>query len=263
MTDPGIEDKVPEESAEMRLQRFLARAGVASRRKCERLITEGRIAVNGRIVAELGTKVAPGRDVVEFDGSRVELPQDGSHVVIMLNKPKGYVTSMEAVQSQNDLPVSDLIPLDEFPSLFYVGRLDRDTTGLLLFTDDGDLGNALTHPSRGVTKRYLAHIEGELGQEDRAVLENGIQLDDGMTSPAVCEVLNVRADGTSDVALSIHEGRKRQVRRMFSAIGHEVIDLERTDFGPLSIGGLPYGSWRMLDDGERARLYAACGLQYV
>ena len=247
----------------MRLQRFLARSGVASRRKSELLIAEGRVKVNGRIVTELGTKVDPCTDIVEFDGRRIIPPKEERPTVIMLNKPKGYITSMENRQGTDDRLVSDIVPIEEVPGLFYVGRLDRDTTGLLLFTNDGDLGNALTHPSRGVCKRYVAHIEGRLSEDDAASLERGIMLDDGITSPARCEILDTFADDSQSVSLVIHEGRKRQVRRMFSALGHEVRELERTDFGPLGLGSLQEGEWRRLDETEMSELYRSCGLQYV
>lgn len=237
----------------MRLQKYLARAGVASRRKCEELIAAGRVKVNGATVRELGTKVAPGVDAVEFDGEAVALP--GETVVIMLNKPAGYLTAMSDARGEDT--VAKLVPVGDYPGLFPVGRLDRDTTGLLLFATDGELGNRLLHPSRRVGKRYVAEVAGVLSEGERRRLEEGVELDDGMTAPARCEVLSARSDGSRcTVALSIHEGRKRQVRRMLAAVGHEVLALDRTTFGALSLGGLPRGQWRLLSSEEVALLDA-------
>lgn len=231
----------------MRLQKFLARAGVASRRKCEELISQGRVSVNGRVVTELGTKVRPGCDDVSFDGAEVRLPCDS--VTIMLNKPAGYLTAMS--DGRGGSVVAQLVPVDKHPGLFPVGRLDRDTTGLLLFTTDGELGNLLLHPSHNVEKRYVADIKGVLGEEERLMLEGGVVLDDGMTAPANCEVLSVLPDGSrSTVALTIHEGRKRQVRRMLSAVGHEVVTLHRESIGSLTLGDLAPGEWRELSPEE-------------
>ncbi len=232
---------------EMRLQKFLARAGVASRRKCEEIIAQGRVEVNGRVVAELGSKVDPSSDVVALDGVEVRLP--GESVTIMLNKPAGYLTAMS--DERGGSVVAELVPVDDHPGLFPVGRLDRDTTGLLLFTTDGELGNLLLHPSHNVEKRYVADVAGVLSEGERRMLEDGVMLDDGMTAPARCEVLSVLPDGSrSTVALTIHEGRKRQVRRMLSAVGHEVVALHRESIGALTLGSLAPGEWRELSPEE-------------
>lgn len=278
-------DLEPVEAGQVRLQKFLSRAGVASRRKCEALILDGRVTVNGRVVTELGTKVDPAVDDVAFDGRSVSIPVGSERVVVALNKPAGYLTAMSDPRGGH--VVSELVPIQRYKGLFPVGRLDRDTTGLLLFTTDGELGNALLHPSRGVVKRYVALVEGTLSADDITALEGGVELDDGMTSPARCEVLEclqrdmpngARAQAASRggrpslngdpapshlqrVALEIHEGRKRQVRRMFSHLGHEVVQLSRTKFGPIELGGLESGKWRELDSGELSSLYAACGLE--
>lgn len=237
----------------MRLQKFLARAGVASRRKCEELIASGRIAVNGSVVTELGTKVDPAHDAVAFDGRTVSLSADD--VVVMLNKPAGFLTAMS--DERGGRVVASLVPVGEFPGLFPIGRLDRDTTGLLLFTTDGELGHRLLHPSHNVEKRYVADVKGALSEEERCTLEDGVMLDDGMTAPAKCEVLSVLPDGSrSTVALTIHEGRKRQVRRMLAAVGHEVISLHRERVGGLSLGDLQPGEWRELSAEEVALLEA-------
>lgn len=267
----------------MRLQKFLARAGVASRRGSENLMTAGRVTVNGHVVTELGSKVDPRVDEVAVDGRAVRLA-DGP-VTLMLHKPAGYVTTMSDPQGRPT--VADLVPTDRHPGLFPVGRLDADTTGLLLFSTDGELGNGLLHPKRHVTKRYLACVEGRPAERELARLRRGIDLDDGPTRPAdvrllegaaarraerlldmppaapprssqeyaaVCEG---RAAARSIVRVALCEGRKRQVKRMLAAVGHPVVALHRDSFGPLGLGGLPRGEWRELSAEEVAALHAA------
>lgn len=267
----------------MRLQKFLARAGVASRRGSENLMTAGRVTVNGHVVTELGSKVDPRVDEVAVDGRAVRLA-DGP-VTLMLHKPAGYVTTMSDPQGRPT--VADLVPTDRHPGLFPVGRLDADTTGLLLFSTDGELGNGLLHPKRHVTKRYLACVEGRPAERELARLRCGIELDDGPTQPAdvrllegaaarraerlldmppvapprssreyaaVCEG---RAAARSIVRVALCEGRKRQVKRMLAAVGHPVVALHRDSFGPLGLGGLPRGEWRELSAEEVAALHVA------
>ncbi len=267
----------------MRLQKFLARAGVASRRGSENLMTAGRVTVNGRVVTELGSKVDPRVDEVAVDGRAVRLA-DGP-VTLMLHKPAGYVTTMSDPQGRPT--VADLVPTDRHPGLFPVGRLDADTTGLLLFSTDGELGNGLLHPKRHVTKRYLACVEGRPAERELARLRRGIDLDDGPTRPAdvrllegaaarraerlldmppaapprsskeyaaVCEG---RAAARSIVRVALCEGRKRQVKRMLAAVGHPVVALHRDSFGPLGLGGLQGGEWGELSEEEVAALHAA------
>lgn len=241
----------------MRLQRYLARAGVASRRASEALITAGRVKVNGTTVSELGAKADAG-DIVEVDGERVMLPPDD--FTIMLNKPVGYVTTMS--DSHGRPTVAELIPLEDHPSLFPVGRLDMDTSGLLLFTTDGELGNALLHPRFHVDKRYIARVKGRVGQAELDELRRGVRLDDGMTAPAKARVLRESGPertGGSVVELTIHEGRNRQVRRMLAAVGHEVSQLHRESFAGLSLGGLESGCWRELSAGELSKLRESGG----
>lgn len=236
----------------VRLQKFLARAGVASRRRCEELIASGRVSVNGSVVRKLGVKVDPATDEVLFDGEVVRPLDSGS--VIMLNKPTGYLTAMHDDRGRRC--VSELVPVDGIPGLFPVGRLDKDTTGLLLFTNDGELGHGLLHPSHEVWKRYRAEVEGELTEEDIRHLEGGVMLEDGMAAPARCRVL--AEDGsTSSIELSIHEGRKRQVRRMLAALGHPVIRLHREAVGPIALGDLERGTYRELTAAEITALKAA------
>lgn len=239
----------------MRLQKYLARCGVASRRASEDIIVAGRVRVNGDVVTELGTKVTPGVDAVEVDGEAVTLPLE--HVVIMLDKPAGVLSAMS--DTHGGRCVSELVPTDEYAGLFPVGRLDKDTTGLLLFTNDGELGNALIHPRHHIPKTYHAQVAGAVGEEALKALREGVMLDDGITQPAEVEVLE-RGDGTTLLEITIYEGRNRQVRRMGDAVGHPVQTLRRVALGPLSLSGLVQGRWRSLTEDEQAALLAATGL---
>ena len=237
----------------MRLQKFLARAGVASRRGSEDLMTAGRIAVNGIVVTELGAKVDPSRDRVSVDGRDVTLGDSSTYLA--LNKPAGYVTTMSDPHGRPT--VSDLVPVGDHPGLFPIGRLDLDTTGLLLFTTDGELGFHLLHPRYHVKKTYEVLADGQVDEGDLDKLRTGIELDDGPTAPAEARLL--RSDRTSRVEITIREGRKRQVRRMFSAIGHPVLELHRTTFGPVRLGELASGALRPLTDDEVAALKRVSG----
>lgn len=240
----------------MRLQRFLARAGVASRRGSEDLMTAGRVTVNGEVATELGTKVDVDRDHIEVDGMPVQLNQGA--VYLMLYKPTGYLTTMSDPQERPC--VADLVPRDRFPGLFPVGRLDRDTTGLLLFTTDGDLSQDLLHPSKHVYKTYQALVDGDLSDRDLDPLRRGIELDDGLCQPAICRVIAAREaeavapqgvkPGTTAVEVIIREGRKNQVKRMLSKIHHPVIRLHRCNFAGLELKDVAKGSWRELTDRE-------------
>ena len=229
----------------MRLQKFLARAGVASRRGSENLMTAGRVKVNGVVTKELGSKVDPLVDEVMVDDKLVELSQ-GS-VTLMLHKPAGYITTMS--DPYNRPCVADLVPVSDYPGLFPIGRLDFDTTGILLFSTDGELGNGLLHPRHHVDKTYFAHVDGIVKDEELNRLRDGVKLDDGMTLPAEVSLLG-RSKGESDIRITIHEGRKRQVRRMLDYVGHPVLTLHRSQFGPLVLGDLPEGSWRLLTEEE-------------
>lgn len=239
----------------VRLQKYLARCGAASRRGSEALITAGRVSVNGSVVTELGTKVVPGVDEVMLDGMPVVSSDET--VVLMLNKPAGYLSAMS--DSHGGSCVSELVPIDEYPGLFPVGRLDKGTTGLLLFTNDGELGNALIHPRHHVPKTYRAWVKGAVGPKALAALREGIMLDDGITQPAEVEVLERNNDRTL-LELTIYEGRNRQIRRMGAAVNHPVERLERIALGPVKLGSLKCGAWRLLDDEEHRALLAATGL---
>ncbi len=226
----------------MRLNRYLARAGVASRRAADELIVGGSVRVNDRIVRELGTLVGEG-DRVEVDGAVVDLPQ--ARTYLLLNKPLGVVTTMRDPQGRRS--VAEFIA--QRRGVFPVGRLDYDTTGALLLTDDGELAHCLTHPRFGVDKTYRAEIAGRLSPEEVRRLLAGMALDDGRAAGAKVRVLAVRRD-RSFVDVTLHEGRNRQVRRMFEALGHRVLSLTRTRFGPLKLGELAPGHMRGLTEKE-------------
>lgn len=243
--------------APQRLQKVMAQAGVASRRHSEELIQAGRVTVNGKVVSELGSKVTPGRDLVEVDGRPLGAAEQLIHII--LNKPKGYVTTL--YDPQGRAKVTDLLGGDIAERVYPVGRLDYDTEGLLLLTNDGELANALMHPSKQIMKTYVARVRGVVNQTKLTDLSKGIQLDDGPTAPAEAKLIDAMGPNMSVVSLRIHEGRNRQVRRMFDAIGHEVISLRRTTLGPLNLHALAVGEWRELSEREVADLRRSVGLR--
>ncbi|MGN6693745.1 MAG: pseudouridine synthase [Aquihabitans sp.] len=230
-----------------RLQKVLARVGIGSRRVCEDLIAEERVKVNGEI-AELGRRVDPEHDLVEVDGAPIGIRP--GLVYYLLNKPKGAVTT--ASDPQGRPTVIDLVPAE--PRVFPVGRLDMDTEGLLLLTNDGELANRIAHPSHGVEKEYLAEVVGTPSRAALRTLREGVDLEDGRTAPAAATLVE-----GSLVKLVIHEGRNRQVRRMLDAVGHPVTRLIRTRIGPLSDRRLAPGSWRELTGPELRAMEAAVG----
>jgi 23S rRNA pseudouridine2605 synthase len=232
-----------------RLQKVLARAGLGSRRVCEQLIDEGRVEVNGE-VATLGRRVDPEQDRVTLDG--VTIPVRPGLVYYLLNKPAKVVTT--ASDPQGRPTVIELVPAD--PRVFPVGRLDWDTEGLLLLTNDGELAHGLTHPSRGVPKTYLVEVTGVPSRGALRSLREGIDLEDGRTAPATARLAQATPTGAA-LEIVIHEGRNRQVRRMCEAIGHPVRRLVRTRFGPLHDNRLAPGQWRPLTQAEIRALYAA------
>ncbi|MGH9183831.1 MAG: pseudouridine synthase [Acidimicrobiales bacterium] len=221
-----------------RLQKVLARAGFGSRRACEELIAEGRVTVDGQVAA-LGRRVEPDRDQVEVDGVVVSLRSDLVHY--LLNKPAGVVTT--AADPQGRPTVVSLVP--EEPRVFPVGRLDADTEGLLLLTNDGDLAFRLTHPSFGIDKQYLAQVRGTPPPAAVRRLREGVELEDGRTAPARVSLIPPDL-----VRLTLSEGRNRQVRRMCAAVGHPVVRLVRTRIGPIADRSLPPGGWRRLTTAE-------------
>ena len=231
----------------MRLQKFLARAGVASRRASENLMTAGRVTVNGKVVTELGAKVDPLVDIVAVDGNEISL--SNTPVTLMLNKPAGVITTMKP-QSTKPI-VADLVPTDRYPGLYPIGRLDADSTGLLLFSTDGQLGNALLHPSHHVPKTYRATLASPLSRPAAETLRRGITLDDGPCQPAQ---VSIAGRGGKLVRITIHEGRYHQVKRMFEAVGNHVVHLHRETFGSLALGNLKPGTWRLLTEDEVQKL---------
>jgi 23S rRNA pseudouridine2605 synthase len=235
----------PSEQGE-RLQKILARAGVASRRAAEELISAGRVKVNGAIVTEMGSRAQPGKDRIEVDGRVVAVGparEQAEHTYIALNKPVGVVST--AKDTHGRPTVLDLIPRQEGTRLYPVGRLDVDTTGLLLLTNDGDLTFRLTHPRYGVDKEYRVLVRGRPNEVELRKLREGVEIEGEVTAPAKVEVVGERG-GDTWLRTVIHEGRKRQVRMMAEAVGHPVIELQRVRFGPITLGNLEPGKWRHL-----------------
>ena len=232
-----------------RLQKVLAATGWGSRRVCEELIAEGRVSVNGEIAA-LGRRVDAEHDLIEVDGAPVGVRP--GLVYYLLNKPAGVVTTAKDTHGRKT--VVDLVPSE--PRVFPVGRLDADTEGLLLLTNDGDITHRITHPSHGVEKEYLVHVKGRLTAGQLRQLRDGVELDDGITAPA-----QASQPAPGIIRLTIHEGRNRQVRRMCDAIGHPVMRLVRTRVGPITDRSLRPGDWRELSTAERRALTEAVAEQ--
>jgi 23S rRNA pseudouridine2605 synthase len=229
---------------EERLQKIISAAGAASRRASEKLIVEGRVRVNGKVVTELGTKADPNKDHIKVDGKLINPKQPQTY--IMLNKPAGYVTTMSDPEGRPT--VQDLLKGVKV-RVYPVGRLDYNTEGLLLLTNDGDFAHLITHPSHELPKTYLAKIKGMLDDKTAHELEKGVFLEDGKTAPS--KVKKVRKEETNSwVEITIREGRKRQVRRMFDRVGRSVIRLKRIRTGNLSLGDLPEGQYRYLTPAE-------------
>lgn len=238
----------------IRLQKLLAQAGVGSRRVCEALIEEGRVEVDGQVVVELGVRVDPSRQIVKVDGERVQL--DESRVYLAFYKPTNVVTSMSDELGRLDLGAY----LKDRPErLFHVGRLDADTEGLLILTNDGELAHRLQHPQYGVQKTYLAQVPGPIPRDLGRRLRDGVQLDDGPAKVDSFRVVDSRP-GKAMVEVVLHEGRKHIVRRLLEAVGHPVLTLVRTQVGPVLIGDVKPGKWRTLNSAEVAALYKAAGL---
>ena len=237
-------------TAGVRLQKVLANAGVASRRVAEDMIVAGRVRVNGQVVTELGRRIDPEADLVDVDGTAIQLDQSKRYV--MLNKPTGVVSSMADDRGRRDLRE---FTHDWEERLYNVGRLDADTSGLLVLTNDGDLAHVLAHPSFGVTKVYIAKVEGRVTPQVIATLTRGIELEDGPIAADKARLLSASQAGEGSlVELTLHSGRNRIVRRMMAAVGHPVIELVRRQFGPLHLGSLPVGKARELTKVERGAL---------
>jgi len=236
-----------------RLQKYLAHAGVASRRKCEELIVAGRVSVNGETVTALGTQVDPQRDRVAVDGRPITPPR--RHRYLLLNKPRGVLSTARDPHGRRT--VLDLVPSER--RLYPVGRLDMDSEGLLLLTDDGELAQRLTHPRYEHDRAYEVWVDGRPSQTTLQRLREGIELQDGPTWPAEVAVQRRESGGTW-LRFVIHEGRKRQLRRMCEAVGHPVRRLVRVAMGPLALGELTQGQYRALTRQEQQALRKAVGL---
>lgn len=228
----------------IRLQKFLAQQGLASRRNAEEMIKAGRIQVNGQVVDTMGKVIDPSKDIVLVDQKPVDLEEE--LIYIILNKPKDFVTTCKDTHGRKT--VLDLVKGLK-TRLFPVGRLDKDTSGLLLLTNDGALTHRLTHPRFGVEKTYRVTVRGSIDDSCLKTLTSGVLLEDGITAPAKAKLLS----GTKEWSiflLTIHEGKNRQVRRMCGAVGHPVMELHRVSFGPLKLNGLSPGEWRTLTPKE-------------
>lgn len=238
----------------IRLQKVLASAGVASRRVCEDLIVKGRVKVDGRVVRELGTRIDPANARVEVDGRPIQLDPD--RVYFAFHKPKGVVSSMSDELGRKDLS-HYFAGLDR---VFNVGRLDTDTTGVMLMTNDGELANQLAHPSFGVEKLYVAKVQGAVQRSELQVLLNGVRLEDGTVKADSARILDQNQE-FSLIEVVLHSGQNRVVRRMLEAIGHPVMELTRKSFGPLRLGSLKPGAFRELSKLEVSSLMMAAAGQ--
>ena len=238
----------------VRLQKVLASAGVGSRRTCEDLIEAGRVRVDGDIVTQLGVRVNPDDVAIEVDGERVSV--DASAVTVVLNKPRGVVSTMSDPEGRPSLGQF----VKEFDErLFHVGRLDAETTGVLLLTNDGELANRLAHPSFGVNKVYVAKVRGQVPRTLVQTLRTGVDLEDGPVRCTNAAILDIGKDA-SLVQVELHEGRNRIVRRMLDACGFPVLELVRTQFGPIRLGTLGPGETRVLTPAEIGKLMQVAGL---
>lgn len=232
----------------IRLQKFLSQAGVASRRASEDLITAGRVSVNGKVVTELGTRVDPDRDRVEVDGREVAAAEK---LWIALHKPRGYVVSRHDPQGRPT--IYELIP-EGFSGLFHVGRLDFDSEGLILLTNDGDAANRLLHPRYEMDRVYDVGVKGRVSDETIELLLSGVELEDGPARAIEVKRRPSPGPGADRLLVTMREGRKREVRRLFEAVGHPVRRLIRKRFGPIELGTLRSGRWRRLSAWELTAL---------
>ena len=230
---------------EIRLQKYLAEAGVASRRKSEEYILEGKVKVNGKIVTELGTKIIPSKDEIEFEGKKIEIEE--KHIYILLNKPIGYVTTTKDQFGRDD--VVDLVKVKE--RIVPVGRLDMYTSGALILTNDGDFVYKVTHPKHEINKTYTVTLKGIITKEEVQKLQKGVDIGDYVTKPAKVKILKTDEEKQiSRLEIVIHEGKNRQVRRMCEAVGRKVLALHRTKIGEISVKDIPLGKWRFLKKEE-------------
>lgn len=228
---------------EERLQKFMAKCGIASRRKCEDLILQGRVQVNGITVTEMGYKISPMKDKVSVDGELISLEENKRYIA--LNKPEGYVSTVNDEKDRNT--IMELIDVNE--RIYPIGRLDYNTSGLILLTNDGEVYNKIIHPSKEINKIYEALLEGILSDTDIDRFEKGVDIGDYITASSTIEIL-YRIENNTKVRITIHEGKNRQIRRMCEAINHNVIALKRISVGEIQLGSLKVGEWRYLTDRE-------------
>lgn len=228
---------------EERLQKYMATCGVASRRKCEEIIEQGRVKVNGLVVSELGYKVDIEKDEVWVDNNKIK--KEERKVYIALNKPEGYVCTVKDEKERQT--ILDLVKVEE--RIYPIGRLDYDTSGLILMTNDGDVYNKIIHPREEKNKVYIALIKGIISSESVKKFEEGIDIGGYITAPASIKVIKTFTDA-SKVEITIHEGKNRQIRRMFDALNHPVLSLKRIQVGNIKLNDLPKGKWRFLDEKE-------------
>jgi pseudouridine synthase len=252
--DFGERDSLTDVPGGVRLQKVLAEAGIGSRRYCEELIGAGRIEVDGEIVRRFGARVDPEHQVIKVDGKRI--PSRAGLAYLAFNKPPKVLTAMS--DSRGRRTVADFLD-DRAERLFHIGRLDYDTEGLMLLTNDGELAHRLAHPSFEVAKTYLAEVTGPVPKDLGRRLQTGVELDDGVATADRFRVVD-RSGHRTLVEITLHEGRKHIVRRMLAATGHPVSRLVRTDVGPIKLGNLKPGSSRDLSTREIGELYAAVGL---
>ena len=248
----------PEHSAAdegIRLQKALSQAGVASRRVAEEMIDAGRVEVNGEVVVAQGRRVKPERDRIHVDGQRIPPPR--THRYLVLNKPRGVVSTMDDPGGRRT--ITDFLGRFDGEGLFHVGRLDTDTSGLLLLTNDGEFGQRVAHPRYELSKTYVAEVEGHVENRTLAVLKRGVELDDGPVRPDKVS-LGARTEGRTMVTVVLHEGRNRIVRRLFDAVGHPVRRLTRVQVGDVRMGQLREGELRELTGEELGSLMDAVGL---
>lgn len=238
---------------EERLQKYMARCGIASRRKCEEIILDGKIKVNGTIITEVGTKIDPEKDIVEYNNSIIKVEE--KKVYIMLNKPEGYITSVKDEKGRKT--VLDIVNVEE--RIYPIGRLDYDSSGLLILTNDGSIYNNIIHPRVSIKKNYIAVCRGKFSENDIKRFKRGIDIGGYVTAEADIEVISEEKifnkkkncdEILSTVEISIHEGKNRQIRRMCSSLNHEVLSLKRVSIGNIKLGYLKKGEWRHLTDSE-------------
>jgi len=234
---------------EIRLQKYMAECGLASRRKCEEYIQQGKVKVNGKVITELGTKIIPSEDKVEFEGKTII--SESKHVYILLNKPIGYVTTTNDQFGRDD--VLDLVKVKE--RIVPVGRLDMYTSGALILTNDGDFVYKVTHPKHEINKTYTVTLKGIITKDEVIKLQQGVDIGDYITKQAKVKILKTDEEKQiSRLEIVIHEGKNRQVRRMCEAVGRKVLALHRTKIGDISVKDIPLGKWRYLRKEEIKKL---------